>query len=87
MIYLTNSAGVVVETTTADDGSYTFQNLAADTYSLYVGQVDGYRNVPPVAGDQGGDVDYATFAGFSNIQIGEGVSGSGYKMGLHDMSE
>ena len=42
-IQLLNAAGVVVATTTsAADGSYLFENLAADIYQLQFGTKDGY---------------------------------------------
>jgi hypothetical protein len=79
---LDGTGTVVARTSTLGDGSYTFKNLAAGTYSIVVVPPDTTYNVIfPDVGTAGGDVD-PSWAAIDNIQLGNSVNGTGYNFGL-----
>jgi hypothetical protein len=89
VINLINSAGTVVGTTTsAPDGTYSFTNMAPDTYRLQM-IVPGlnygtmYPEVGLSAGVADGEVD-PTWSATNKIQLNAGDAGTGYNFGLYE---
>jgi hypothetical protein len=83
----TDSDGDMQEltTTTEEDGSFRFENLAAGTYTLAedldeLADTRGIGDADDYAGDAGGDVSDDEI---QNIQLSAGVSATGYTFTEH----
>lgn len=77
------SGNVIGTTTTADNGTYSFGQLAAGTYSVLVNvNNDSSANLMlPQVGSLGGTQDN-TWAGTDAITVAAGAQGTGYNMGV-----
>jgi SdrD B-like domain len=80
---LVNASGTVVaKATTAADGSYSFSNMAAGTYSIQVVPPDSsYLMIPPTTGTAGGSAD-PSWAAVDNVQVANNTNGTGYNFGM-----
>ncbi len=73
---------VIATTTTANGGTYRFDNVPAGTYSVRMNVTDStYANMYPHAGSTGGSIDMY-WTGFTDITLKAGYAGTGYDMGL-----
>jgi hypothetical protein len=79
--------GLARSTTTAPDGTYSFANLAPDTYRVEMvvpemGYADMFPQVGLSGGNRDGDVDQ-TWAAINNVQLNAGDALTGYNFGLY----